>query len=640
MTGNVRKLTRSVVYSRIREDRVRRVHRNVVYTAPVFSHVRQVIRNVVYFPDPLKLRKVQKNIVYTDGDKIDSPGVVGQYLARTVTDTSYQFEISNSRITQFVCDVVIDRLEPLPISFEEVASYTNLVAVSADYDTTSLKIVGSYTSHAAQASIETRPSDVWSASRVQRVVTLACVSMDVPYVPRSGVDVAQQYNLAIFSSPIPFLKSPASVPSVRNLAAQRDDTIDGIPLSHTKAGTVYNLAAVPGMPPERVGAVETKQVRHLIAQTSDPDPYVGSVITPQVSGLVAFEREEEFNPISRERVGQAFTMAVLTDAYPWETSPAAVTQNRLIVAQKGDYVPPISYFVLNTAVSVTSLAVYDSDYGPAQKIGYSEVGALPILSLMEAPKRFYPPLGEIVDLSKGGHVAQFANLSAVGTPGGLPISPIDAVTVRVLSSHFRKELTPKEIAESGVFVGSQLFNVLRTSEFTKTSEPQSNVSAESIALSSAVTVDYPDIRLPLTVGQVDLVAFNSVSEAIFPDVKDVLVNGVVSNIGENVMFSANYPPVNTLNSLLLVNQTTSNVAHAATFPDKDRAYSSVDSSQVAISAASAVGYNDKDTPQSFVSVSMSYQNTLVTDPSLYQMPLPTRKHRVRVVCKMIYGLKK
>lgn len=640
MAGNVRKLTRSVVYTRAREDRVRLVNRNVVYTIPALSGVRQVIRNVVYISDPFRVRKVQKNIVYTDGDRIQSPATVGQYVARTVTDTSYQFEISNSRVNQFVCDVVIDRLDPLPISFEEVARYANLVAVSADYDTTSLKMVGSYTSHVAQASIETRPSDVWSASRAPSAVTLVCVSMDVPYVPRSGVDVAQQYNLSAFSSPLPFLKSPASIPSVQNLAAQRDDAIDGIPLSHTKVRTVYNLTAVPGMPPERVGAVETKQVRHLVAQTSDPDPYVGSVISPQVNSMIACERDEEFNPISREAVGQAFTMAVLTDVLPWESSPAAVSQNSLVVAQKGDYVPPISYFVLNTAVSVTSLVVYDSDYGPAQKVGYSEVGALPILSLMEAPKRFYPPLGEIVDLSKGGHVAQFANLSAVATPGGLPISPVDAVTVSVLSSHYRKELTPKEIAESGVFVSSQLFNVLRSSEFTKTSEPQSFIDAESIALSSATVASYPDIRLPLTVEQVDLIAFNSVSEAIFPDVKDVLVFGVVSNVGENVMFSANYPPVNTLNSLLLVNQTTSNVAHAATFPDKDRAYSSVDSSQVAISAASAVGYEDKDTPQSFVSVSMSYQNTLVTDPSLYQMPLPTRKHRVRVVCKMIYGLKK
>lgn len=633
--------------------------RNTVYSVPPTPSIVSVVRNTVYISPPFALNSIVKNYVYSTDSSSRTMVTVNQFLNQYLFDTSYQFEFSNSSVNQFNSMVVFESVEPLPFSDESVNSFYQLVTIGADYDTTSMKFVGQFVNTASHESPYARLDETWSQNRVGLNTMLVCQSIDIPYVPRSGVDTPQVYNLSVSSLPVEWETRPAEVVTVRSLVTQARPP-ERLPQSTTVVREVVSLCAYPSTPDPRVGVVNTYQLVHLASIPVEPDPTVGIVTVPQMTSLSSVSDPLEL-PISHESVNQFVGLAAFDadDTMPqsaedvpsvvsavavgsdveWRWSPISVNSQTMIAAWDSPQPPLESFFVLNAVGSLAMAWSMESDFGPAHKDSYTEMGSLPILSLMAAPARFYPPLENVEDLAKGNHVEQYFTATSIRTPDPMPQSNEDVGVIRIASSSRTPMPTPEEVATQGIFTGGVIGHVAKGSFFPPTDIPQSFVDTLILAENVAVVAEYQDIRLPLTIGHVDSVAYNIASKVEYPPANAAKGDGVLLSIAQNIASKANYLPANTLNSLSLTTLTSANVALSTEFPDKDAVFSRIESRQVAASFAMGAEYPDKDSVYSDVRTSSVYQNVMRVDSSLYQLPRPPQRHRVRIVCKMIYGYK-
>ncbi|QPB11438.1 hypothetical protein JT321_gp11 [Providencia phage Kokobel1] len=638
---------------------VRKSFNNFVYTMAADAISSLSLVNYVYASPPFRLASTFKNYVYSTDSTLRSYLQIGQFYNQITYDTSYQFEFSNSSVNQVVSATVFESLEALPISKESVNSFVHLVACSVDYDTTSTKFVGQYTSIAAHASPQTRLVDVWSNTRVLSEALLVCQSLDIEYVPRSGVDAAQVFNLSVSSLPVEWETRPAYAVTVRQLVTQARPP-EGLPRSNASAHTVTALASFPSTPDPRVGVVNVPQIYSLTSIPVEPDPKVGMIIgaqnvtsvaisspidlplsyesVNQVVGLAAFQGDDRM-PISNEDVPFVASAAAVESTFEWGWSPVKVNSEVMIATWDSPQPPLESYFVLNAVASLGFVYAIESDFGPAHKDSYTEVGALPILTAMKPPARFYPPLDNVVELDKGNHVSGFYTATASMVSDEFPISNLDVGSISIASAMITPMRTPEEVATAGIFSGGITEHVAKESFFPSTEEPQSYAEVSNLAQNIAVVAKYQDIRLPLTIGQVDLIAFNIVSTVDYPPTNAAAGYGVLSSVAQNVARKTNYLPANKLNSLSLTTLTSANVAFSTEFPDKDAIFSRIESRQVATSLAMGAEYPDKDTAYSSVISDSVLQNVMRVDSSLYQLPRPAQRHRTRIVCKMIYGYK-
>lgn len=638
---------------------VRRVFNNFVYTlaADVSSGLSLV--NYIYTSPPVRLSSAFKNYIYSADTSIRSYIQAGQFYNQITYDTSYQFPFSNSSVNQYNSAAVIEWVEPLPISKESVNSFIHLVACGVVYDTTSTKFVGQYTNLASHASLFTRPSDVWSYTRVASETMLVCQSLDIEYVPRSGVDAVQVFNLSVSSLPVAWETRPAYAVTVRQLVTQARQP-ERLPQSNTTAKTVTTLASFTSVPDPRVGVVNVPQIYSLTSIPVEPDTKVGVVLGAQNVNVVAISLPEEL-PISRESVNQfvglaavqgddrmplsnedvpfVASAAAVESTFEWDWSPVNVGSEVLIAAWDSPQPPLESFFVLNAVGSLGFVYSLESDFGPAHKDSYTEVGAFPILTAMKPPARFYPPLDNVIELDKGHHVSGYYTATALMVPDTFPLSNTDVGTIRIASASITPMRTPEDIATMGIFTGSIIGHVAKESFFPTTDIPQSDVLTGNLAQNIAVVAEYQDIRLPLTIGHIDQVAFNIVSTVDYPPPTAAAGYDVLSSVAQNIARKTNYLPANTLNSLSLTTLTSANVAFSTEFPDKDAIFSRIESRQVAASLAMGAEYPDKDKAYSSVTSVSVLQNVMRVDSSLYQLPRPAQRHRPRIVCKMIYGYK-
>lgn len=662
-----RALVRSAVINSVYRERadinppgrIREVRANFVYQEKASVKLSATLVNFVYSEPQTRIRSAFRNTVYSTETTSRTVSTVAQFLNQAAYDTSYQFAFSNSSVSQFNSVAVIQRHEPLPISNESVNSFTHLVVVGADYDTTSMKFVGQYVSLANHASPQTRPADVWSYTRVGSETMLVCQSLDIAYVPRSGIDVPQFYNLTVSALPVAWQTRPAFSASVRQLTAQARPT-ERLPLSNTTVRVTTTLCSYPSVPDPRVGIINVPQTVSLASVPVAPDQTVGVILSPQVVSTAAVSTPEDL-PISPESVNQVIGLAavqgddrmplsnedvpVVTSAcavestVPWHWSPIDVRSEVLTAAQDSPLPPPESYFVLNAVGSLHMVYSMESDFGPAHKDSFTEMGALPILTAMKPPARFYPPLDNVIELDKGNHVSGYYTATAATVSDTFPLSDQDVGLVRIASASNTPMRPPAEVATMGVFTGGIVGHVAKESFFPTTDIPQSKVAVDNLAQNIVVVATYQDIRLPLTIGHVDQVAFNIVSIVDYPPANAAAGHDVLSSVAQNVARKTNYLPANTLNSLSLTTLTSANVALSTKYPDKDAIFSRIESRQVAASLAMLAEYPDKDTAYSSVETVSVLQNVMRVDSSLYQLPRPAQRHRPRIVCKMIYGYK-
>lgn len=633
--------------------------RNTVYAVPPVPTLAAVVRNTVYISPPFALNAIVKNYIYSTDSSSRTMVTVNQFLNQYLFDTSYQFEFSNSSVNQFNSMVIFASVEPLPFSDESVNSFYQLVTIGADYDTTSMKFVGQFVNTAIHQSPYTRLDETWSQTKVGLNTMLVCQSIDIPYVPRSGIDTPQVYNLSVSSLPVEWETRPADVVTVRSLVTQARPP-ERLPQSTTVVGEMVSLCSYPSVPDARVGVVNANQLISLASIPVDPDPTVGMVIAAQTVDLSAVSSPEDL-PISPESVKQAIGLAAFEadDTLPqsaedvpfvvstavvgsdveWLWSPVQVNTQTLVAAWDSPQPPLESFFVLNAVGSLSLTWSMESDFGPAHKDSYTEMGALPILTLLTAPARFYPPLENVEDLAKGNHVEQYFTATSIRTPDPMPQSNEDVGTIRIATAARTPMPTPEEVATQGIFTGGVVGHVAKESLFPSTDIPQSFVDVVTLAENIAVVATYQDIRLPLTIGHIDSVAYNIASSVDYPPANAAKGHGVVSSMAQNIASKANYLPANTLNSLSLTTLTSANVAFSTEFPDKDVVFSRIESRQVAASLAMGAEYPDKNKAYSSVTTSSVYQNVMRVDSSLYQLPRAPQRHRVRIVCKMIYGYK-
>lgn len=659
MAVNARNTSRAVVYQILPDFRARSTHRNVLYQVSARLRFRSQHRNVVYQISPIRARSVVSNIVYSTDATARTVITVPQALNQVIYDTSYQFEISNNIVGGVINTATYSWVEALPISKLDVKSFTQLVVVGAEYDTTAMKFIGQNVHLINQGLPQLRPADVWSNTGVGSEVMLVCQSLDIEYVPRSGVDSPSVVSLVSYSSPVKWETRPADVGTVTHLASMPTDLF-GLPDSFTSSGSVVQLSSYPSTPPARVGVENVPQIVSLASIPVGDDPTVGVEKTSHVSTQAVLSSEYVYPqsdtdvgqvllsqvesvidelPISPEDVSSVVSLSAIGVDSTWRWSDVYSPSVNTLAIQDSPQPPLESYFVLNAVGSATVAMLLESDFGPAHKDSYTETYSVPILTLMTAPKRFYPPLDNVVELEKGNHVTQYVTSTAVKRDDGMPISSEDVASLSIVSGIKSPMPTPEEMAKKGDFISGLAQHTMVTSSFPSTEEPQSRVETGSLAENIAVTAYYPDIRLPMTVGQTDLVAFNIANSVDYPPVKSFLMYDFTGLVTQNIACKANYLPANTLNSLSLTTQTSANVAFSARYPDKSTVYSRINSAQVSSSLAMVAEYPDKDSVLSDIKSTSVYQNVVRVDSSLYHMPHPPQRHRVRIVCKMIYGYK-
>ncbi|HEI4500694.1 TPA: hypothetical protein SI882_004361 [Salmonella enterica] len=549
-----------------------------------------------------------------------------------------------------------------PISYNIVKQAVTLSVlaspiVAMSYDM--VKFAWSFAVRAATLGDFPLPDEMWSKTRTKQVWNLVLQSIDIPYVPTSGVFAIQNTTLVVQAHPLPMYTTPASVKSNVVLAAQKRP-VERLPRSLTRVAQELSQAvsALP-IPMPRSNVFAAQALSQAVIPADFVDPTVGvehtSAVTSyavceyQVSLPISYTRAKTLTPLvlqfsdSQRTIPQSTTrtkhvstqFVVKSDLFP-VLSFSRVKQVRSYAVQETAYTPPINLLVWSRADAVrTSVVQQATDYpDPGIPTTSAIVGAATAYHVMEALD--YEDPNDMWEASKVQMVPQFVEKVLKAQPLRLPISYAPLAQYVELVTQYHYMPPPGEVAESGIHVRQVMQPVALRATYPDPTVPVSFLTVNQVLEHIAIPADYPDVHLPTSDAIVNQVLEHVAQIDDFPDPGTMFRPLIVSQIIQQAAQDASYPDWSTLHKPIAVQQVIQHVSMTAEYPDKDIPQSFAKVSQVLQHYADIANYPDKDAPQSTLRVRQVLEQVMMRDKSMYEMPQPPRKHRVQITCRFVY----
>ncbi|EHN0609717.1 hypothetical protein KHG39_004685 [Salmonella enterica] len=549
-----------------------------------------------------------------------------------------------------------------PISYNIVKQAVTLSVLASPIVTISYDMVKSAWSFAVVAATLgdfPLPDEMWSKTRTKQVWNLVLQSIDIPYVPTSGVFAIQNTTLVVQAHPLPMYTTPASVKSNVVLAAQKRP-VERLPRSLTRVAQELSQAvsALP-IPMPRSNVFAAQALSQAVIPADFVDPTVGvehaaavtsyAVCEYQVSLPISYTRAKTLTPLvlqfsdSQRTIPQSTTrtkhvstqFVVKSDLFP-VLSFSRVKQVRSYAVQETAYPPPINLLVWSRADAVrTSVVQQATDYpDPGIPTTSAIVGAATAYHVMKALD--YEDPNDMWEASKVQMVPQFVEKVLKAQPLRLPISYAPLAQYVELVTQYHYMPPPGEVAESGIHVRQVMQPVAFRATYPDPTVPVSYLTVNQVLEHIAIPADYPDVHLPTSDAIVNQVLEHVAQIDDFPDPGTMFRPLIVSQIIQQAAQDASYPDWSTLHKPVAVQQVIQHVSMTAEYPDKDIPQSFAKVSQVLQHYADIANYPDKDAPQSTLRVRQVLEQVMMRDKSMYEMPQPPRKHRVQITCRFVY----
>lgn len=549
-----------------------------------------------------------------------------------------------------------------PISYNIVKQAVTLSVLASPIVTISYDMVKSAWSFAVVAATLgdfPLPDEMWSKTRTKQVWNLVLQSIDIPYVPTSGVFAIQNTTLVVQAHPLPMYTTPASVKSNVVLAAQKRP-VERLPRSLTRVAQELSQAvsALP-IPMPRSNVFAAQALSQAVIPADFVDPTVGvehaaavtsyAVCEYQVSLPISYTRAKTLTPLvlqfsdSQRTIPQSTTrtkhvstqFVVKSDLFP-VLSFSRVKQVRSYAVQETAYTPPINLLVWSRADAVrTSVVQQATDYpDPGIPTTSAIVGAATAYHVMKALD--YEDPNDMWEASKVQMVPQFLEKVLKAQPLRLPISYAPLAQYVELVTQYHYMPPPGEVAESGIHVRQVMQPVAFRATYPDPTVPVSFLTVNQVLEHIAIPADYPDVHLPTSDAIVNQVLEHVAQIDDFPDPGTMFRPLIVSQIIQQAAQDASYPDWGTLHKPIAVQQVIQHVSMTAEYPDKDIPQSFAKVSQVLQHYADIANYPDKDAPQSTLRVRQVLEQVMMRDKSMYEMPQPPRKHRVQITCRFVY----
>ncbi|ATW62419.1 hypothetical protein HWB38_gp35 [Salmonella phage KFS-SE1] len=549
-----------------------------------------------------------------------------------------------------------------PISYNIVKQAVTLSVLASPIVTISydkVKTAWSYAVVSATLGDFPLPDEMWSKISTKQVWNLVLQSIDIPYVPTSGVFVRHESTLVVQAHPLPMYTTPASVKSNVVLAAQKRP-VERLPRSLTRVAQELSQAvsALP-IPMPRSNVFAAQALSQAVIPADFVDPTVGvehaaavtsyAVCEYQVSLPISYTRVKTLTPLvlqfsDNQRTIPLSTMrtkhvstqfVVKSDLFP-VLSFSRVKQVRTYAVQETAYTPPINLLVWSRADAVRMSVVQQAtDYpDPGIPTTSAIVSAATAYHVMKALD--YEDPNDMWEASKVQIVPQFLEKVVKAQPLRLPISYAPLAQFVELVTRYQYMPPPGEVAESGIHVRQVMQPVAFRATYPDPTVPVSHLTVNQVLEHIAIPADYPDVHLPTSDAIVNQVLEHVAQIDDFPDPGTMFRPLIVSQIIQQAAQDASYPDWSTLHKPLAVQQVIQHVSMTAEYPDKDVPQSFAKVSQVLQHYADKANYPDKDAPQSTLRVRQVLEQVMMRDKSMYEMPQPPRKHRVQITCRFVY----
>lgn len=522
----------------------------------------------------------------------------------------------------------------------------------------SVKQAWSYAVQAARLGDYPQPGQMWSKISVAHVDMMVLQSLDIPYVPTSGVYVIQSLSLVVQASPMVMYHTPASVqftgmnvvqkrpperlPRSNVYAAQQlSQAVTALPLpmhrSYISAAQMLSQAVIPANFDEHTVGVE-----HTAAATSyalQALPLELPIGADQVKTYVqtALQVSDEYPGIiwSQTRVPSLTSVFLCqSDALPPLSFMRVKTARMAALAAASGYLPPENMLVWMSAAAATSTALQKADYpNPGTPTTYVSTAELVRLNIQDT---HYDSPGDMYERSKVQIVAQDTTLVVQARALALPKSYTPVAQFVELVTSYLYMPPPDEIANSGLKVWQVTQPVAQVAVYPDPNIPTSRITVDQLLQQVAMVAEYPDVHLPTSDAIVNQLLEHVAVVDGFPDpgtmFRPLLVNQVIQQVSQEAV----YPDWSTLHKPLTVQQVIQQVTVTALYPDKDIPQSFVKITQVLEHVADKANYPDKNAPQSTLRVRQVFEQVMMRDTTMYVMPTPPRKHRVQISCRFVY----
>lgn len=504
------------------------------------------------------------------------------------------------------------------------------------------------------------PEDMWSKVSVAHYSMMVLQSIDIPYVPTSGVFAKQVASLSVQAFPLPMYHTPASVQFSAMLAAQKRPVerlprsytrvaqqlsqaatargVEPLPRSTSSAAQVLSQAAIPANFDEHTVGVEWVRAVTSYALTSLPMslPISYSRVGHESVKVLQHDSRSQTLPLSLTSVWTvASQLVVKSDLFP-VISAERVKHNSMLVAQDStDYLPPINMVVWSRADHVDmQVAQQATDY-PDPSIPTTTSIVEQMATLFSQASIFDSP-ADIYEKSKVQYVPSVVELVPQRAVQPLPKSYTPIAQFVELVTAFRFMEKPGDIANSGVFISQITQPIAQVAEYPDPHVPSSPITVSQVIEHVAVPADYPDVHLPTSDAVVGQILEHVAQVDDFPDPANMFRPLIVSQVLQSVSQETTYPAWDTLHKPVSVSQIVEHVSVTAIYPDKDQPQSFVKVTQVLQQVADTANYPDKDAPQSTLRVHQVFETVMMRDLTMYVMPTPPRKHRVQISCRFVY----
>lgn len=479
------------------------------------------------------------------------------------------------------------------------------------------------------------PGDTLSTERAAQTRMLVCQSIDIPYQPVSGEYTRQMRSLVVqhvdyptaYRSAVsvgqqvmkvaqrrPSARLPQSTTTVGQQVSQavQRRAAAGLPQSNTDAAGVFSQAVVGTVMDVVFGIQMTKLVRQLTAQATTMLVPFGLQMTKQ----------------SRLKVAQALPMTL-------PISSERVRQLTTFVLQGSDYPQPSDMLTKERVKTVKMLTMQHADYPSAEIRSFTVYAQSRLVFASGANSSDYPKPEDIYNASKYTFAAAVRELVPQRFLIDLPISRTRVPQLRTKVASYLKMPTLEELANTGSFVSQVMQRVGLKADYPSTSVPVSHMDVLQTLEHVAIVSYYPPATVPVD-AIVSQVTESAALQSAYPDPASLSAPVNVLAIAEQSAYETAYPAAGDLHAPVVLFQLATHSANKTSYPDKGAILSYSNVTQTSQQTAFKAAYLGKDVPQSTLKVNQVRHQVARRDLTMYQMPTPPRRHRVRVVCRIVY----
>lgn len=590
------------------------------------------------FVDTIRAAATQQDRSWLSLADTISPESVSRLWTFSASELPIDFPTSYTRISASVTLAVL-ALPVVTISPESVAAFWSFTTQKAE--------TGAY------PLVDQVRSDVFSAGEV----VLVAQSIDIPYVPSSGVFLPSNLVLVAQACPLPMYQTPIDIPSLWVKAAQKRP-VEKLPRSYTRVGQTLSQAVThidASMPRSNIDA------RQVVTQAVTPAPadenvvgrinaasVVASVVASSVlenpvgpehvKSITAYHVSQDDTmrvlPSSEARIAEYLVCAVQASDMAAPRSPLYGKTVISLAVSSVEYRPPAAMLAAMLAAGESSLVAQGSSYpDPGVAVSPADFAGLALSSVIPA---HYDSPNDVLAGSKSEKTASIFETAVQANPNPLPWSQTRLSGFHELVVASLPLKTPEEIAESGIKAGMVVEHLAFRAAYPDPNIPTSSVSVSSILENLATTASYPDAYLPTSEISVGLVENHVSFRVQYEDPAGLFKPISVISVCQPVATFAQYPDWSSLGSPVVAQQVAQQVAQRGTFPNKDLPQSVLSTAQVLSSVASKINYPDKDAPQSKAVGVQVVEHVAIKDRNMYKLPEPPRRQRVVISCRFVY----